>query len=112
METRQEGEWGPQRTSKLFQFVLDRECEVMVALDQKFRRQLRDELDSEDTLLPIQLTVAGKTEQFEKLRTRTWKGQLGRGRHIIQAVIGTGKEKVQFSLAVAACNTQLKLTEL
>jgi len=111
VEARQEGEWGLQHTCKQFQLTVDRECEVMVALDQKFRRQQRDEMDSEDTLLPIQLTVAGKTEQFRKLRTRTWKGQLGRGNHILQAVIRTGKEKVQFSLWVAACNTQLKLTE-
>ena len=108
-EVREAGQWAGQWQYRRYQFTLSQDCEVMVSLDQQHRRQLRDEADSDDTMLPIRLTVEREKQQFRKLRTRTWRGELNRGSHDLGAAIMSGGETVLFSIRVAVRNAEVEL---
>ena len=108
-EVREAGQWAGQWQYRRYQFSLSQDCEVMVSLDQQHRRQLRDEADSDDTMLPIRLTVGTEKQQFRKMRTRTWRGKLNRGSHDLGAAIMSGGETVLFSIRVAVRNAEVEL---
>ena len=102
----------------------------MIALSQKYRRELRDELQSNDSNLSIKLdvyqvanTTNGKMsgldrksgslskQEFFKLRIRTFHGSLKRGTYVI---IPSTKNRgeASFFLRVAAQSFSFELSSM
>ena len=110
-------EISPDSTKVEFTLRLSQESETMISVSQMGRRQLRDEMRTEATLLNIKFSVfpadtnkeiAG--QKFLALRTRTFHKVLKAGTHRIVAEAEKVDKMTGIFLRVASTNKQFSLS--
>ena len=116
-EKQRRTEVSPDSTSVEFTLRLSQEAETKIAVSQMGRRQLRDEMRTEATLLNIKFSVfpdgsnkeiAGQT--FLDLRTRTFQKVLKAGTYRIIAEAEKVDKMTGIFLRVASTNKQFNLS--
>ena len=127
------GTWTPGSSNQYYLMQIDRKDDVFICLEQKFARQMRDELRTEATDAPISLEIFklgkktlknmskkttldldniknatqvhfGNNADFKELASVTFYGSLKKGAYLVKVSASTEKRDVDFFLRFGSRN--------